>query len=92
MFYKKIFSFIETILSFFDFLPESWATFLNLKFIKYAIWYEQKWLTFYVNQLLESDNYYQTLSHLNNNQWCPEELTKNFINYVNSYHSEMIHA
>jgi hypothetical protein len=89
---KNIMSILSSFLPSLKILPDSWATSIILKTIQFMIWYETKWLSFYVKLLLKTKNYYETLDNLNHNKWCPEDLAENFINYVRNNHNELVHA
>jgi hypothetical protein len=89
---KNIMFILYSFLPYLKILPDSWAASIILKTIELMIWYETKWLSFYIKLLLETKNYYKTLDNLNHNNWCPEDLAENFINYVRNNHSELVHS
>lgn len=90
--YSKIIIFFEFLLSFINFLPEKWSTYIYFKFLKFLTLYNLKWLLFYVSILLKTKNYYKTLKSLNSNKWCSEDLSINFINYISKFYPELIHT
>lgn len=73
-------------------LPDSLMTYICLRIIRISIWYETKWLKFYVDQLLKTENYYLTLKNLNSNKWCSSNLAEIFITYARSHYNELVHS
>lgn len=90
--FSKIFSILTSLLPSMRFLPDSWAVSIYFKIIKIMIWYETKWLKYYIQMLLQTKDYYSTLDDLNHNKFCPEDLAQNFINYARAHYSDLVHA
>jgi len=91
--YNIIIYFISTtVTTFLKSLPNSIGFNIYFKILEFLLWYERKWIDFYVNKLKQCKNYYLVLNEINNNTWCSDDTPKNFIDYVNQFFPEFVHC
>ena len=90
--FQKISSFFSLFSPIINILPNSFANSIYLRLVKLTIWYKLKWLKHYIKILLKTKKYYQTLLLINTNTWCPDDLSKDFVDYIEHHYNELVHV
>jgi hypothetical protein len=60
-------------------LPAKMGIFIIFRIIDLIIIQRRFWLKYYLNMLTKTNDYYKTLSALNSNKLCPQDLYIQFI-------------